>query len=207
MKTFSPFTTIIFDFGAVLINLDLPRCIENFKQLGVNNLHNFLSNYGQKDFFLQFEKGHISTPEFRDNIRKLSTQVLTDKQIDSAWCSFLCDIPDEKLELLVELRKKYKLFMLSNTNPLHIEVSAASEFARVGKTRDDFFDKCYLSYEMGMAKPSDAIFQALLADAGLQASECLFLDDGEKNIEAAERLGMQCYLVAPNENLNFLKQL
>lgn len=204
MKHFRNITTLIFDFGGVLINLDLAQCIQNFKQLGLQNFEQYLSNFGQKGFFLQFENGEIGIEEFRAHIRNLCPTPLSNAQIDQAWCSFLCDIPNEKLEMLLELKKKFKVLMLSNTNPLHIDVSAAGEFARVGKTKDDFFDKCYLSYEMGMVKPNTDIFEALLADAGVRTDECLFLDDGSKNIETAQKLGIQSYLVEANEDLSFL---
>jgi len=204
MKHFRNITTLIFDFGGVLINLDLQQCIQNFKQLGLENFEQYLSNFGQKGFFLQFEKGEIDVAEFRTQIRNLCPKPLTDAQIDQAWCSFLCDIPNEKLEMLLELKKKFRILMLSNTNPLHIEVSAADEFARVGKSQSDFFDKCYLSYEMGMVKPNTDIFEALLTDASVKASECLFLDDGKKNIETAEKMCIQSYLVEANEDLSFL---
>ncbi len=204
MKQFSNISTIIFDFGGVLINLDLPQCILNFKQLGIQNIETYLSNFGQKDFFLAFEKGQIGTEEFRTEIRKFATHPLSDEQIDNAWCSFLCDIPVEKLEILATLKKKFRVVMLSNTNPLHIEVSAASEFAKAGKTISDFFDACYFSYEMHMAKPDPEIFELLLATEQVDANQCLFLDDGLKNIEEAQKLGIQTYLVAPHEDLSFL---
>lgn len=204
MKQFSGITTLIFDFGGVIINLDLPKCIQNLKALGLDDVEKYLSNFGQKDFFLQFEKGQIEVPEFRNEIRKLTGAELTDQQIDGAWCSFLTDIPVEKINLISELKKKYKLLLLSNTNRLHIEVSAAGEFAKYGKTIHDFFDKCYFSYEMGMAKPDKEIFNAVLADAGVTAAECLFLDDGPKNIAVASELGIQTYLVDVTENLDFL---
>ena len=204
MKQFNNITTLIFDFGGVLINLDLNRCIQKFKDLGVNNLENNLNNYGQKGIFLEFEKGLIDIPTFRDEIRKLAGKRLKDNEIDEAWCAFLCDIPDYKIELLLQLKKKFRLLLLSNTNPLHIEISARDEFARFGQTMQSLFDKCYFSYEMKMVKPDAEIFEALLADAGLTAEECLFLDDGEKNILQAEKMGIQTYHVDVNEDLSFL---
>lgn len=206
MKQFRNITTLIFDLGGVLINLDLERCIQNFKDLGLQNFEQHLSLFGQKGFFLKFEKGQISVPEFRDEIRKLCPNPLTDEQIDAAWCSFLCDIPLYKLNMLMELKRNFKLLLLSNTNALHIEVATANEFARVGKSITAIFDSCYYSYRMGMAKPDAEIFEALLADASVQASECLFLDDGPKNIDAANALGIQTYLVDPSEDLSFLLQ-
>ena len=200
-------TTLIFDFGGVIINLDLPQCIENLKKLGVESIESYLSNFGQKEFFLQFEKGVIGIPEFRNEIRKLSNRTLTDAEIDAAWCSFLVDIPAERLVLLKKLRSNYKLLLLSNSNPLHVDVSAAKALEGTGKTIRDYFDKCYFSYEMGLTKPDPAIFDAILADAGLEVTECLFLDDGPKNIEAAKRLGIQTYFVTQGENLDFLLSL
>ena len=204
MKQYNNISTLIFDLGGVIVDLDLPKCIQNFKDLGLENIEQYLSNFGQKDFFMQFEKGQIGIPEFRNEIRKLAGIELTDAQIDEAWCSFLTQIPVEKLHLLSELKKKYRLLMLSNTNPLHIETAVAVEFSKTGKTMQDFFDKCYLSYEMGMVKPDVEIFEALLADAQVKAEECLFLDDGKKNIDTAAALGIQTYWVKPDENLNFL---
>jgi len=204
MKQFKNITTLIFDFGGVLINLDLNRCIQKFKDLGVSNFENNLNNYGQKGIFLEFEKGLIDIPTFRDEIRKLAQKQLTDNEIDEAWCAFLCNIPDYKIELLLQLKKKFRLLLLSNTNPLHIEISAMDEFARFGQTMQSIFEKCYFSYEMKMVKPDAEIFEALLADAGVTAEECLFLDDGEKNILQAEKMGIQTYHVNVNEDLSFL---
>ncbi|OIP84821.1 MAG: hypothetical protein AUK44_01515 [Porphyromonadaceae bacterium CG2_30_38_12] len=200
-------TTLVFDFGGVLINLDLPVCIQNLKKLGFENVEIFLSNFGQKDFFLQFENGEIGTAEFRNHIRRYTSRAVTDAEIDAAWCSFLCDFPAEKVELLKELRKKYRLLLLSNTNPLHIEVSAQKALAVHNTSLGNLFDTCYLSYQMGITKPHTAIFKTMLHDASLKATECLFLDDGEKNIEAAQQLGFETYLVKPSENLNFLLAL
>jgi putative hydrolase of the HAD superfamily len=204
MKQYNNISTLIFDLGGVIVDLDLAKCIQNFKELGLENIEQYLSNFGQKDFFMQFEKGQIGIPAFRNEIRKLAGTELSDAQIDKAWCSFLTQIPVEKLHLLSELKKKYRLLLLSNTNPLHIETAVAAEFSKTGKTMQDFFDKCYLSYEMGMVKPDVEIFEALLTDAQVKAEECLFLDDGKKNIDTAAALGIQTYWVKPNENLNFL---
>lgn len=97
--------------------------------------------------------------------------------------------------------------MLSNTNPLHIEVSAAKALEPYNTALHELFDKLYLSCEMGLTKPSEAIFEALLSNAGLRAEECLFLDDGPKNIETANRMGFQTYFVTQGEDLSFLLNL
>jgi len=194
-------TTIIFDFGGVIINLDLPQCIQNFINLGVPDVEKYLSNFGQSGFFLKWEKGEIGIEEFRDEIRKIAINDLTDEQIDNAWCSFLTDIPEYKIELLKKLRTKYKLLLLSNSNPLHIEVSAEGEFKKYGSKISDFFDSCYYSYNIGLTKPNEEIFEYVLNDSNGKAGECLFIDDGKKNIETAERMGFATKLTHQEEDL------
>lgn len=196
--------TIIFDFGGVIINLDLPQCIQNFKNMGVPNVEKYLSNFGQSGFFLQWEKGEIGIPEFRNEIRKIAEAPLTDEQIDRAWCSFLTDIPAHRIELLKKLRQQYPLFLLSNSNPLHIEVSAAVEFEKYGAQIHDFFDCCYFSYKIGLTKPDEEIFRYVMKDSGVKSEECLFIDDGQKNIETAARMGFKTHFMKQGDSLDFL---
>lgn len=204
MKHFSNISTLIIDFGGVLIDLSLQQCVENLKLLGVESVDGFLNNYNQNGFFLKLEKGQISADEFRNEIRKLSVNELTDKQIDDAWMSFLLEIPAYKLDILFELRKKFRIVMLSNTNSIHFEMAKENRFSYKGRTVDHYFDKFYLSYEMKMAKPDAEIFETLLKEEGVAAHHCLFLDDGAKNIQHAKELGIQTYLVVPTEDLSFL---
>lgn len=154
---------------------------------------------------MQFEKGEISAAEFRSEVRKLTPNTLTDAQIDEAWCSFLLEIPTEKLDMLVELRKKFRLILLSNTNIIHFPYSEKALFENKGKKVSDYFDRCYLSYEMKMVKPDKEIFDKILASENVHANECLFLDDGPKNTEQAQKLGIQTYLVHEREDLSFLQ--
>jgi putative hydrolase of the HAD superfamily len=204
MKHFSSISTLIIDFGGVLIDLSLKQCVENLKRLGVESVDGLLNNYNQNGFFLQFEKGQISAAEFRNEIRKFSVKELTDKQIDDAWMSFLLEIPTYKLDILFELRKKFRIVMLSNTNSIHFETAKENRFNYRGRTIDHYFDKFYLSYEMKMAKPDAEIFETLLKEEGIAAHNCLFLDDGAKNILNASQLGIQTYLVDPTDDLSFL---
>ena len=204
MNHFKNISTLIFDFGGVLINLDINQCILNFKRLGLDNFEHYLNNFAQSGFFMELEKGQISATEFRNEIRKLTPNTLTDAQIDEAWCSFLLDIPIEKLNMLIELRKKFRIILLSNTNIIHFPNSEKLLFTNQGRKLSDYFDRCYLSYEMKMAKPDKEIFENILASENVQANECLFLDDGLKNIIEAQKLGIQTYLVHEHEDLSFL---
>lgn len=197
-------STLVFDYGGVIVNLDMANCIRKFEALGFVNVSQHLSNFGQKGFFMQFENGEIDTPTFRNYVRNEVGTTRTDSEIDEAWCAFLVDIPAERIALLRELRKNYNLLLLSNTNPLHIEVSTKRILTPYQLSLNDLFDRCYLSYEMKQTKPSPEIFQSLLADAGVVAGECLFLDDGPKNIETALQLGFHTYRVTQGQDLSFL---
>lgn len=200
-------TTLIFDFGGVLINLDLPLCISRLKAIGATNVEQYLSNFGQSGFFLEWERGDIGLIEFREKVRAICTGNPTDDEIDEAWMAFLQDIPQEKINLLRQLRPHYRILMLSNTNPLHILQSARSAFAAKGTSMEELFDTCYLSYELGLTKPDRSIFEHLLKQEGLKADECLFLDDGQKNIDTASAMGFHTRLVQPGESLDYLIHL
>lgn len=204
MQKTKQLSTLIFDLGGVIVNLDLPLCISSLKQLGAVDVEKYLSNYGQAGFFLQWEKGEIGIDTFRNEIRAICSGNPSDEDIDAAWCAFLQDIPAERVQLLLQLKKNYQLLLLSNSNPLHIGVSTKQELARQGYRLEDIFDQCFISYEMGLTKPHPDIFEQLLKDAGLSAQECLFLDDGPKNIDTAKSMGFHTYLVEQGEDLSFL---
>lgn len=192
--------TIIFDFGGVLVDLDKQACLNAFSELGIVDLDRYISNYAQSGLFLKLEKGQVSTDEFRSEIRKLARTAITDSQIDEAWNCFLVSIPEYKLDFLLELRKNYRVVMLSNTNQIHFEQRARFEFSKRGLSLDKYFDKCYLSYEIGMAKPDEDIFHHLLKNENASPEEMLFLDDGEQNIITAKKLGISSYLVSAQED-------
>ena len=104
---------LIFDFGGVLINLDRTACREAFEKLGIESIHeSVLDDYRQKELYMQLESGNISAAAFRASMRRLSDQDLTDQQIDDAWVSILGDIPDYKLDWLLELRKQYHILCI-----------------------------------------------------------------------------------------------
>lgn len=196
---------IIFDLGGVLVGLNRSACIEAFTKIGFPGFDQILNEYLQGGFFLEYEKGEISTDEFRDIIRSYIDpeirESITDLQIYQAMGSFLDIIPQYKLDLIISLKKSYRIFMLSNSNPIAIDV-VRPYFERDGLVLEDYFDKLYLSYQMKMAKPDPEIFKSLLSDSGIKAEETLFIDDSPANIATAANLGFETILFIPGENLN-----
>lgn len=195
---------LIIDFGGVLIDLNRQRCIENFKRLGLPDVEVVLDIYHQQDFFQKYEKGLITSAEFRDVIREKIGKPVTDAQIDDAWNSFLVSIPAAKLDLLLNLRKDYVVYLLSNTNEIHWQWSCQHAFPYKTFRVEDYFEHIYLSYEMNMAKPDAEIFQKVLDDTGIIPAETLFIDDSAANCRAAEALGITTYTPQAGEDWSHL---
>ena len=153
---------LLIDFGGVLIDLHRQRCIDNFKKLGLENIDEYLNVYHQKGLFLEQEKGLITPPEFRDGICELLGRMVSDEKIDAVWNSFLGEIPRYKLDLLLKLRERYVVYLLSNTNEIHWNWACKHAFPYRSLRVYDYFAKKYLSFEMKMAKPASDIFEAVL---------------------------------------------
>ncbi len=189
---------IIFDMGGVLINLNQQRCMDNFKKLGFKDIETYIDPYTQEGFFSDFETGNMSNEEFFARAKANCRPGVTDEEITSAWNSFLLDIPKKKLDQISELRKNFKTFLLSNTNALHFPwICEKYHF-------EEYFDKCYTSYRVHYVKPDPRIFSHLLKDAGIKASESLFIDDSPANIAAASNLGFNTHLAKEKEDFTQL---
>lgn len=196
---------LLIDFGGVLVGLDRARCVDRFRQLGVGEVERLLTDYRQQGFFLQYELGTVSTDDFRAHIRGLvKDRSLTDAEIDDAWNSFLTGIPHERLSLLLELRKRYRVCLLSNTNELHWQWACVHAFPWEGHGTDDYFDRIYLSYKMHRAKPDAEMFRLVMADAGMNPAETFFIDDSAENCRAARALGVRTYTPEPHEDWSHL---
>lgn len=201
MIDFSKVRAIIFDFGGVLIDLDKQQCIHQLKEVTGYDFSHMLGDYVQSDIFMQFERGLISKNVFYDEVRRISGSTASDEAIRDAWNAFLLDVPIKKKLLVYELHRHFNVFLLSNTNAIHIEHSFNAEFNSNGFSVSDYFDQCFFSNEMHLAKPEPGVFEYVLNHIHYPSSACLFLDDGEANIDVAASLGFQTYLVRPKENL------
>lgn len=188
---------LLFDLGGVIMDIRRENCVAAMTKLGISDADELLGLYCQKGPFLLLEEGKITPAEFRDALRHKADKPLTDKQIDDAFNAFLIGIPVERLRALDSLKGKYKIYMLSNTNPIMFDSKIKDEFCKDGKDVNAYFDGICVSYEEGCAKPDPTIFTNLLAKFGINAEETLFFDDSQKNIDAATELGFQTQLVPP----------
>ncbi|GAA4300987.1 HAD family phosphatase [Nibribacter koreensis] len=200
---FSSIKNIIFDLGGVIINLDYAKSTDALRAFSKANDQVAFSQKAQSELFDQYEMGQISSEAFRQMLRQEYNMEATDAQIDEAWNAMLLDIPAERIELLRELGKKYKLFLLSNTNAIHMlafnEIIAQS-FQM--PSLDSLFDQVYYSHLVGKRKPDAAVFEQILAENGLKREETLFIDDSIQHIESAQKLGIQTLHLAPPLTIN-----
>ena len=184
---------IVFDLGGVLVDLDFKAAINGLQQTGFANVKEQLMAFDQGGIFQKFELGEMTADEFRTAIRENSTVTLTDEEIDALWNAMLLEIPREKLELILDLRGKYMVYLLSNTNSIHWDYVCKNAFNYRGFRVNDYFEETFLSYEMHLAKPNKAIFEKVLHDANLLPEETLFIDDSEANCKAAEEVGIHAH--------------
>ena len=190
-----PVRNIIFDLGNVIINIDPDLTIRKFKELGVVHFDEMYTIMRQTDVFDRLDTGKISLPEFRNAIRQYTKINMTNEQIDDAWCAMLLDFPEENVALLRKLHiEGYKLYLLSNTNEMHI--TYYTEYLRQQFGCDllsELFDSTFYSHEIGYRKPNREAFEYVLTAGGLKPSETLFIDDLEHNVIGARQTGIQAY--------------
>lgn len=185
---------IIFDLGGVLLNIDYNLTINSFKKLGMNNFDGLFTQAAQIKLFDRLDTGHLTPGEFRAQLRKLSGIELTDQQIDDAWNAMLLDMPPQRITMLENVRKHYRIFLLSNTNAIHYPVYNASLQQKFGfADLSALFEAQYLSYQVGMRKPDVRIFELVLRENKLNPDETLFIDDTLQHFEGAQKAGLHAF--------------
>ncbi|QKJ64690.1 HAD family phosphatase [Flavobacterium sp. M31R6] len=175
---------IIFDFGDVFINLDKQATTDGLKNLGISQWNEDLDQLN-----IQFELGAISNEDFLNGIQK-HTNNASIEDIREAWNSILVDFPLYRLEFLQMLSSKYRLFLLSNTDAIHIDTFEQKSGTSFYSDFYQCFEKIYFSFEIGMRKPSPEVYNFVLDQNGLQAKHTLFIDDKKENTDAALALGL-----------------
>lgn len=193
---------LLFDLGGVIMDLKRSECVKALESLGMKDADTLIDPYTQRGPFLALENGSITPARFRDEIRSHLPAPVTDKEIDDAFNRFLVGIPESRLDALSSLKKKYRVYMLSNTNPIMWDTRIAEEFRKQGHDVNYYFDGIVTSFEARCVKPATEIFETVVRKFGVKPDETLFFDDSAKNIEAASRLGFKTALVP--EGIEFL---
>jgi len=195
---------IIFDLGGVILNIDYGQTANAFKKIGVANFDEIYSQAKQVQVFDKLETGELTPDEFREYMKEIVPSLqLSD--IDKAWNAMLLDLPASRIDLLKKLKKKYRLFLLSNTNEIHIKCFRKIIDSFYGENIfDAIFENQYYSSEIGMRKPNPECFQYVLEKNGMEPSETLFIDDSIQHVEGARKLKINAYHLIPGEDITRL---
>jgi glucose-1-phosphatase len=186
---------IIFDMGGVIMEIHFEKTKNQFKKIGFNDFDNIYSQIKQSHLFDQFETGKISPQTFRDGLRQYNAQ-LTNEQIDYAWNQMIGEMPESNIALLKKIRSHYRVFLLSNTNAIHIAFFEKYLNLRFGyNPLTEMFEHTYFSFEMGKRKPDVEAYEHVLNLEHLNASETLFIDDTEINVKGAQNAGLFGYFL------------
>lgn len=196
---------IIFDLGGVLLDIDYNKTISAFKDLGIENFEEMFSQLHSNALFEKLETGHISEEYFYKTIKKVIPGPVSNEILDKAWNAMILGFPKEKLEFLTGISDRYKIFLLSNTNSIHLKYFRKIFTKDTGKlTLDSYFSKTWYSHLIGLRKPYKEIYEFVLHDAHLIAEETLFIDDTAANIDTALQSGLKTHLLLPQESIEQL---
>jgi len=191
LKNIEGIKNIIFDLGNVIIDLDKEATNQNFRFLYGPDYEEVMADLKERKIFKKYETGSISTQTFLNELASYDDNISFD-EIKNAWNAMLLDIPEENYKILSKTKENYRTFCLSNTNKLHIDYIYKQLKAKKGLSNlNGFFEKVYLSHEVGKRKPTQEIFQLVLDANNLKVEETLFIDDTKKHVKAAKKLGIQ----------------
>jgi len=192
---------IIFDLGGVILDIDFKKTEEAFVKLGVVNFADLFAHGKATALFRNYETGEVTDEGFIAGIQQLSDLSITDKEVSDAWNALLLNFQPERIELLKELQKKYRLFLFSNTNAIHLECLQLKYRAAFGGWFDDLFQKAYYSHLIKRRKPDTTAFEYVIHDSGVEPSVTLFIDDYLANAEGARLAGLQAIHLEPGKTL------
>lgn len=198
----NPINAIIFDLGGVLLDINYWLTIKAFNNLGCSDFKSIYNQQKQSQLFDDFETGKVSSETFRKSLQKQMQFSISNVEFDNAWNKMLLQLPEQRIELLEKLNKKFSLFLLSNTNEIHIKAFKKIISSSIGYERfENCFKKVYFSSEIGNRKPNASCFEMVLSENKLSAAKTLFIDDSIQHVEGAYKIGIKTLLIESGEEL------
>lgn len=201
-----PVKNLVFDLGGVILDLSVSDTLRSFSEASGIEMPRVQQLFIASEGFLQYEKGELTDDAFRDFVRKLYSIDAADAILDKCWNAMLLGIPVAKLNLLLKLKEQYTVYLLSNTNTIHLDyieqqiLPATCAYT----TLDPYFHRTYYSHRMGKRKPDADIFEQVLQENNLLPEDTLFLDDNRGNIDGAAALNIQTlHVTSPDIILSY----
>jgi len=201
-----PIKNLIFDLGGVILDIDYSAPIREFAKLGMHNLESIYSIAQPDPMYSLYETGKISTDEFMNYLQSRSPEGTSPEAILNAWNAILVGLPPHRIEILSQLKHRYRIYLLSNINELHI-----AGFENIYRKHfpngsiHDVMDEVYYSCRIGKRKPEPESFLHIVHEHGLTLQETLFIDDSADNVKGALQVGLMARKVAPEQGYTFEK--
>ena len=201
----SDIKNLILDFGGVIYEISHQKQMETFAELGIRNFDELYSQARQSPLFADLECGRLDHGKFRNEVGRFIGRNISEAEIDKAWNSILVGFPEENVRFLEKLGKRYELFLLSNTNAIHYDIYIREFYENYGYDFNRLFTKVFWSFKVGMRKPEPDIYEHVKKHVGAHDNcNCLFIDDTQTNISAAENSGIPSLWLKPGMKLKDL---
>ena len=189
----------MFDLGNVIFDLDIEKTRQSFEKM-------FRKDADKKildKVFIDYECGRVSSDIFINTLLSQSNRNIQAVDIIDAWNSMLIGIPEYRLDMLLKLRERFNVFLLSNTNEIHLEWVRrhVQKVHRVRDFEERYFDKAFYSHLVGDRKPLPSIFKHVIDEVFMTPALTLYMDDLQENIDTAKKLGFHTYLVKEGEEI------
>lgn len=184
---------LLFDLGGVIINLNTQLTVQSFAKLAGRSEEDIEIAWRKEEVFKKYEVGEITDHDFREFLRIwLKKPFLSDAELDNAWNAMILDLPKKRLDFLLQLKEKYQVLLLSNTNYIHMRCVNERVYESSGeKDLDRFFHHTYYSHLIGMRKPEPVVYHYIIKNHNITAEQLLFLDDSIINLKGAETVGIK----------------
>lgn len=189
---------IIFDLAGVVLNLNLERDTAALKHVGLPMFHDFPNHPEILHPCMSYLNGLCTKDEFLGAIRPYCKSGVTDEDILWSMDAVLDDIPLDRIKRIIELKKHYNIYLLSNIYDT-AWAYAVKEITSKGFSVEDLFHHTFLSYEMQLAKPDERIYKEVIRTTGIIPSETVYFDDSKENIIAGNKIGFKSVLVPMNQ--------
>jgi glucose-1-phosphatase len=189
------YSVIVFDLGNVLIPFDYKPVLAKFNKIKPGLGEKFRKLYAENyHIHRNYEKGILSTDQFLSIMLDWLENELSEEKFIQIY-SNIFTVNAQVVNLLPELKKRYMLVLLSNTNPIH------KKFGYQNYQFLNYFDKLILSHEVGALKPEETIYRAVEMFTNKPSEEHLFIDDIQEYVEEAKKIGWDGIQFTTYENL------
>lgn len=180
-----------------MLDIDFNASKRAFEQIGIDDFETMVSLSHANDLFHALETG-MDTPLFYERLRYHTQTTWSNEVLEDAWCALLLGYRTKSIEQLWQLKNRYRCFLLSNTNEIHVqrfEKMFREQFD--GRELTSCFEASYYSHRIQKRKPSPEAWLHIMDAHALNPAETLFIDDGTANTEAAKQLGLQTIQLVP----------